>query len=176
MAINFHGMNQLVNDKPDQYNEVYANWDQLSDEEKDRFEYYFKPYGENDLGAYTPASISGSCYYGYRGKHGFVHSWGVTFAAPLGVAWIPSFNASKYDPHPDPDHQAWSSTLNYGLEFSRTKFPIFAGVSLPLHDRKNSADPSDPYNEEPFRKWDWPDWGDFLQQWTVGIGVKATMF
>jgi hypothetical protein len=176
MAINFYGKNQLVNDKPDQYNEVYQNWDNLSSEEKDRFEYYFKPYGENDLGAYSPPSLSASYYYGYRGKRGFVHSWGATFAVPLGVAWIPSFNATKYDPHPDPDHQAWSSTLNYGLEFSRSKFPIFVGVSLPLHDRKNSADPSDPYNEDPFRKWDWPDWNDFLQQWTVGIGIKSTMF
>lgn len=165
MAINFDGKNQLVVDEPDQYAAVAQRWEDLSPEQKERFEYVFKPYGENDLGAYTPPSANLSAYFGYRGIDHYVHSWGVTFSAPFGVAWIPAFSASNYDPKPDPDHKAWTATLNYGLEFSKPKFPIFVAVSLPINDK---ADPEG--------KWNSPDWSDFAQSWTASIGMKSTLF
>jgi hypothetical protein len=140
----------------------------------DRFEYHFKWYGENDLGGYTPPSVSASIAYAYRGQEHFVHSFGVNFSAPLGVAWIPSEKVGKYDPRPDPDHQAWSAAFVYGLEFSRTDYPIFLAFSLPLHDKSNGADPEDEYDESPMRKWDMPDFGAFLEEWTLAVGIKAS--
>ncbi len=140
-----------------------------------RFKYRFKPYGENDLGAFTPPSAGGSIAYGYRGQPGFVHSFGVNFSAPLGVAWISSEKTDTYDPRPDPDHQAWSASLVYGLEFSRTDFPIFMAFSLPIHDKAES-NAKDEYDESPMKKWNAPDWGDFGQQWTIAVGVKGSFF
>ena len=140
----------------------------------DRFEYHFKWYGENDLGGYTPPSASASIAYAYRGQEHFVHSFGVNFSAPLGVAWIPSEKVGKYEPRPDPDHQAWSAAFVYGLEFSRTDYPIFLAFSLPLHDKSNGADPEDEYDESPMRKWDMPDFGAFLEEWTLAVGIKAS--
>ncbi len=140
----------------------------------DRFEYHFKWYGENDLGGFTPPSVSASVAYAYRGQENFVHSFGVTFSAPLGVAWIPSEKVGVYDPRPDPDHLAWSMAFVYGLEFSRSDYPIFLAFSLPLHDRSNAANPNDEYDESPMRKWNLPDWGAFLEEWTLAIGIKAS--
>ncbi|WP_163438594.1 hypothetical protein [Fibrobacter succinogenes] len=142
----------------------------------DRFEYRFKPYGENDLGAYTPPSVGGSIAYGYRGRPGIVQSFGVNFSVPLGVAWINSEKVGTYDPRPDPDHQAWSVAFAYGIEFSNADFPVFLAVSLPLHDKSNAADPDDEYDESPMRKWDTPDWSDFGQQWTIAVGIKGSFF
>ena len=142
----------------------------------DRFEYRFKPYGENDLGAYTPPSVGGSIAYGYRGRPGIVQSFGVNFSVPLGVAWINSEKVGTYDPRPDPDHQAWSVAFAYGIEFSNSDFPIFLAVSLPLHDKSNAADPENEYDESPMRKWDAPDWSDFGQQWTIAVGIKGSFF
>ena len=142
----------------------------------DRFEYRFKPYGENDLGAYTPPSVGGSIAYGYRGRPGIVQSFGVSFSVPLGVAWINSEKVGTYDPRPDPDHQAWSVAFAYGIEFSNADFPVFLAVSLPLHDKSNAADPDDEYDESPMRKWDTPDWSDFGQQWTIAVGIKGSFF
>lgn len=142
----------------------------------DRFEYRFKPYGENDLGAYTPPSVGGSIAYGYRGRPGIVQSFGVNFSVPLGVAWINSEKVGTYDPRPDPDHQAWSVAFAYGIEFSNSDFPIFLAVSLPLHDKSNAADPENEYDESPMRKWDTPDWSDFGQQWTIAVGIKGSFF
>lgn len=130
-----------------------------------RFYYRAKAYGENDLGGYTPPSISATAYFGYRGYEGYVHSWGVMFGAPLGVAWIPSPIVNKYDPIPDPDHKAWSAALVYGLEFSKQKFPLFLAVSLPIHDI------ADPYGN-----WNGPDWKDFRHQWTFAFGFKTSLF
>jgi hypothetical protein len=130
-----------------------------------RFYYRAKPYGENDLGGYTPPSVSATAYFGYRGYEGYVHSWGMMFNAPLGVAWIPSPNINTYNPIPDPDHKAWSAALVYGLEFSKQKFPLFMAISLPIHDK------SDPYGN-----WNGPDWKDFCQQWTFSLGFKASLF
>ena len=142
----------------------------------DRFEYRFKPYGENDLGAYTPPSVGGSIAYGYRGRPGIVQSFGVNFSVPLGVAWINSEKVGTYDPRPDPDHQAWSVAFAYGIELSDSDFPVFLAVSLPLHDKSNAADPENEYDESPMRKWDAPDWSDFGQQWTIAVGIKGSFF
>ena len=112
----------------------------------DRFEYHFKWYGENDLGGYTPPSVSASLAYAYRGQENFVHSFGITFSEPLGVAWISSEKVGTYDPRPDPDHKAWSFAFVYGLEFSRVDYPIFLAFSLPLHDKSNGADALVPFS------------------------------
>ena len=142
----------------------------------DRFKYRFKPYGENDLGAFTPPSIGGSIAYGYRGRAGIVQSFGVNFSIPLGVAWISSESVGNYDPRPDPDHQAWSMSLVYGLEFSNQDFPVFLAFSLPIHDKAGGADSNNEYSEKPMKKWNAPDWSDIGQQWTIAVGVKGSFF
>ena len=156
-----------------EFNDSY--WSKIS-HEGDRFEYRFKPYGENDLGAYTPPSVSASVAYGYRGRAGIVQSLGLNFSAPLGVAWISSEKAGTYDPRPDPDHQAWSLAIAYGIEFSNPDFPVFLAFSVPIHDKANAADPRDEYDESPMKEWNAPDWGDILQQWTFAVGVKGSFF
>ena len=156
-----------------EFNDSY--WEGM-DHDGDRFEYRFKPYGENDLGAYTPPSVGGSIAYGYRGRPGIVQSFGANFSVPLGVAWINSEKVGTYDPRPDPDHQAWSVAFAYGIEFSNADFPVFFAISLPLHDKSNAADPDDEYDESPMRKWDAPDWSDFGQQWTIAVGIKGSFF
>ena len=156
-----------------EFNDSY--WEGMEHEGK-RFEYRFKPYGENDLGAYTPPSVGGSIAYGYRGRPGIVQSFGVNFSVPLGVAWINSEKVGTYDPRPDPDHQAWSVAFAYGIEFSNADFPVFLAISLPLHDKSNAADPDDEYDESPMRSWDAPDWSDFGQQWTIAVGIKGSFF
>ena len=156
-----------------EFNDSY--WEGM-DHDGDRFEYRFKPYGENDLGAYTPPSVGGSIAYGYRGRPGIVQSFGVNFSVPLGVAWINSEKVGTYDPRPDPDHQAWSLAFAYGIEFSNADFPVFFAISLPLHDKSNAADPDDEYDESPMRKWDAPDWSGFGQQWTIAVGIKGSFF
>lgn len=143
------------------------------DTDDDRFEYHFKWYGENDLGGFTPPSLSASIAYAYRGQENFVHSFGLTFSAPLGVAWIPSEKVGVYDPRPDPDHKAWSAALVYGLEFSKSDYPIFVAFSLPLHD-KTESNSKDEYDESPMRKWNLPDFDAFLEEWTLAIGIKAS--
>ena len=104
-----------------EFNDSY--WENLK-HKGDRFEYRFKPYGENDLGAFTPPSVGASIAYGYRGRPGIVQSLGLSFSVPLGVAWISSEKVGSYDPRPDPDHQAWSAAIAYGLEFSNADFPV----------------------------------------------------
>ena len=156
-----------------EFNDSY--WSKIS-HEGDRFEYRFKPYGENDLGAYTPPSVSASVAYGYRGRAGIVQSLGLNFSAPLGVAWISSEKAGTYDPRPDPDHQAWSLAIAYGIEFSNPDFPVFLAFSVPIHDKANAADPRDEYDDSPMKEWNAPDWGDILQQWTFAVGVKGSFF
>jgi len=155
------------------FNDSY--WENI-ETEGDRFEYRFKPYGENDLGAFTPPSVGGSIAYGYRGIPGFVHSFGLTFSAPLGVAWIASEKVGTYDPKPDPDHQAWSAAFVYGLEFSSADIPVFVAFSLPIHDKAGGADPDDEYSEKPMKEWNAPDWSDLGQQWTIAVGIKGSFF
>lgn len=155
-------------------NEFLDSW--LSDYKgvhSKRFYYDWKNYGENDLGDYTPPSLSASIHYGYRGVEGMVHSFGISFSAPLGVAWIRSEKVGVYDPRPDPDHQAWSAAFVYGAEFTRDDFPIFMAISIPLHDQANTPG-ADEYDEAPMSHWDSPDWDDFLQQWTIALGFKTS--
>jgi hypothetical protein len=139
-----------------------------------RFYYNVKPYGENDLGGFTPPSASFSLTYAYRGVENFIHSGTILFSAPLGVAWIPSEKTGQYAPRPDPDQKMWSAAFVYGLEFSKPKYPLFVAFSLPLHDKSNSPG-ADEFNTSVY-KWDAPDFKDFLQQGTIAFGVKSTMF
>ena len=81
-----------------------------------------------------------------------------------------------YDPRPDPDHQAWSISLVYGIEFSNPDFPVFLAFSLPIHDKAGGADAKNEYSEKPMKKWNAPDWSDIGQQWTIAVGVKGSFF
>jgi hypothetical protein len=162
----FTGENEFLDTYYDGYKDRKSN---------KRFYYRFKPYGENDLGDYTPPSLSGSATFAYRGVPNYVHSFGLAFSAPLGVAWIHSESSSKYDPRPDPDHQAWMALLSYGLEFSKPKYPLFFAVALPIHDKSAGAQENE-YDPTPMRKWNAPDWGDILKQWTFAFGFKASLF
>jgi hypothetical protein len=183
-AINFKGKNQFINNQKDQYNDLYKMWDSLSSKEKERFEYYFKPYAENDLGAYTPPSVTASVYFGDKKSFdykGLTHSWGVTFSVPIGVAWIPYYDCKTYDPRPDPDHQTWKASLNYGLEIHNPTLPLFIAISLPVHDQTaanstTSPKARDEYDTRPMAHWDPPDWKDIGQQWGLSVGMKATLF
>lgn len=140
-----------------------------------RFYYDWKFYGESDLGDFTPPSLTGAVHYGYRGIPGMVHSVGLTFSAPLGVAWIRSEQVGVYDPRPDPDHKAWSAALVYGAEFSRDTYPIFMAFSLPFHDKANAPGANE-YDETPMASWDAPDWKDLAQQWVVALGFKTSFW
>ena len=159
-----------------EFNDSY--WKNIKNKDGDRFKYRFKPYGENDLGAFTPPSIGGSIAYGYRGRAGIVQSFGLNFSVPLGIAWIASEQANDgvYDPRPDPDHQAWSISLVYGIEFSNPDFPVFLAFSLPIHDKAGGADAKNEYSEKPMKEWNAPDWSDIGQQWTIAVGVKGSFF
>lgn len=139
-----------------------------------RFYYRAKPYGENDLGGFTPPNLGFGVSYAYRGVEHFVHSWNFVFSAPLGVVWIPSEKTNQYNPRPDPDHKAWTAAIAYGLEFSREKFPLFIGVSLPIHSKPSPG--KDEMDPKPLAKWTAPDYNDILQQWTIAVGFKSTMF
>lgn len=151
--------------------------DYKSQTSSDRFYYRFKPYGESDLGDYVPPRLSTGVTYAYRGVPKYVHSFGFSFSAPLGVGWIHSENSSRYDPRPDPDHKAWEVVLVYGLEFSRPKFPVFIAVALPIHDKApGKVDPDKEYDPEPMKDWNAPDWEDFFQQWAVAVGIKSALF
>lgn len=138
-----------------------------------RFYYDWKGYGETDLGDYVPPSLSLGVHYGYRGVPGMVHSFGFTFGAPLGVAWIRNEQVGLYDPRPDPDHKAWSAALVYGAEFSQDDFPIFMAFSLPFHDKANAPNANE-YDPKPMSKWDGPDTKDLFQQWIVALGFKTS--
>jgi len=131
--------------------------------DSERFYYRFKPYGESDLGAYTPPSVSLAGYYAYRGQAGYVHSFGLFMSAPLAVAWIPNPAINEYAPIPDPGHKTWSGALTYGLEFSRTEYPLFLVVSKPIHDKS-----------DPLGNIDGPDWRAFLNEWVFAFGIKST--
>ena len=154
----------------------HARWDLLSSEQKKRFEYWFKPYGENDLGGYTPPSITAAAYFGYRGMEHYVHSFGVKVWVPFGVAWIPDFSASSYNPSPDPDNKTWSITLHYGLEFSRSDYPIYLAINKVIICGSNKNDMKNAFDERALAKWRTPDLKDLLNMWTFAIGIKTTMF
>ncbi|HUI90962.1 MAG TPA: hypothetical protein VLX68_01835 [Chitinivibrionales bacterium] len=173
-AVNFSGKNSYF----PLYNNAEA-WNLLSADQKNRFKYYFKPFGENDLGAYFPPSITLSGFYGTKELAGFVHSFGLMFSAPLGVSWIPGFDATTYNPTPDPDNQAWTATLCYGLEFSRPNFPVFVAAYVPIHSKTASAtnaQAANPFDSKPMAQWNAPDFHDILHRWSVFIGTKTTLF
>ena len=175
-AVNFHGKNRFVNNKADQYNAIDSRWNLLSDEQKKRFQYHFKPYGENDLGGYVPPSLTAALYYGNRRQVKYVHSYGIKVWIPLGVAWIPAYSASTYDPVPDPNNKTWSITLHYGLEFSRPEYPFFLSINKTIVSR-STPNPNDPYDEKSLGKWHGPDMNELLHSnWIVAFGIKATMF
>lgn len=149
----------------------YSNYkDQIGNA---RFYYRAKHYGENDLGDYVPPSLSLGAVYAYRGKENFVHSVGLTFSAPLGVAWIHSYKTDIYNPIPDPDHKAWRASLSYGLEFSREKFPVYIAIAKPISDKSPGDTKGDP---NPMKKWNAPDWESFKNEWIIAVGIKSTMF
>jgi hypothetical protein len=175
-AINFYGKNRLVNNSPDQYSDVASRWDLLTDEQKKRFEYYFKPYGENDLGGYTPPSITVTAYYGNRRQAGYMHSYGVKLWIPLGVAWAPNFQAGSYNPLPDPNHKSWSLTLHYGLEFSRPEYPLYFAINKTIWG-KSYSNPNDKYDEKPLATMHAPEMKSlFGDNWIFAAGIKTTMF
>ncbi len=173
-AVNFSGKNSYF----PLYNDT-GTWNLMSADQKKRFEYFFKPYGENDLGGYSPPSVTVSAFYGYKGLENFVHSFGLMFSAPIGVSWIPNFDPSQYNPTPDPDNQSWTATLCYGLEFSQRNFPIFVAAYVPFHGKTASATNAqlaDPYDTKPMAQWNAPDWHDVLHRWSVFVGTKTTLF
>jgi hypothetical protein len=179
----FSGKNEFL----DKYYKDYKSFEDSSDDAgMRRFFYRFKPYGENDLGDYTPPSLTASFYYGYKAIEHYMHSWGISFSVPLGVAWIhnevvpKTENRTVYDPRPDADHKAWSATLGYGMEVSKPKFPIFFGVSVPIHDQSATSEfhdykPKGKYDMDAFGRWDPPDWKDLGQQVSISVGVKSTI-
>jgi hypothetical protein len=150
---------------------------QTASENRRRFYYRFKPYGENDRGGYFPPALSCDAIYAYRGIPKMVHSVQCYFYAPLGVRWVPSYNQSSnlYDPRPDPDNRAWDAVLADGVEFSRDIFPIFLGFALPIHDARGIAG-ADAYDPAPFGKWHAPDWNELGEEWIVALGFKVAMF
>jgi len=103
--------------------------------------------------------------YAYRGAPKLTQSFQLFFMAPCGVRWIPGYIPTLYNPIADPDHRAWDAVLSYGIEFSKERFPLFLGIGMPIHDRKDAVG-----------KWDAPDWGDIGNEWIFAFGFKATMF
>ncbi len=175
-AINFNGKSKYVNNGKDQYNDIDARWELLTGEEKKRFQYHFKPYGENDLGGYTPPSITATVYYGNRRQMNYVHSYGAKVWIPLGVAWIPNYSAGRYDPMPDPNHKSWSVTLHYGLEFSRSEYPLYFAVNKTIWGR-SALNQNNQYDEKTLAQMHAPDLKQLLNDnWTFALGIKATMF
>jgi hypothetical protein len=150
--------------------------DLMTGEQKQRFNYYFKPYGENDLGGYTPPSVYAAVYYGDKHDPVYVSSYGFSLSVPLGVTWIPSYVANSYDPIPDPDFWTWSGTLQYGLELSNERHPVYFVVQKMIHDRSNPPGQSDRYNPDAVNHWDGPDWRDFAYTWSFTIGVRTSLF
>jgi hypothetical protein len=142
----------------------------------DRFYYRFKPYGENDLGDFTPPSGTLGLTWAYTGHENRVQSIGFTFNAPFGVAWMHSEGAGSYAPKPDPDFKPWSVTFQYGYEFSNEVFPIYFAIQLPLSAQKNTINPDNEFDETPLRKWTAPDWSGFLQTGSIFLAFKSTFF
>jgi len=136
-------------------------------ENRQRFYYHslIKPYGESDRGDYYPPSISGDAIYAYRGVPKLLQSFQFYFTVPCGVRWIHSPVPTEYKPFADPDNRAWDVVLSYGVEFSRDAVPLFLGIGLPVHDRK-----------DPYGRWDAPDWAAIGQEWVVALGIRAALF
>lgn len=132
---------------------------------RDRFYYksWFKPYGESDRGDYYPPSASFDAIYARRGEQ-TVQSFQLVFSAPLGVRWIHSYDPKLYNPQPDPDNRAWDLGLGYGLELTRDMLPLFFGVGLPVHAKRDASG-----------DWRGPDWRNVGQEWIFALGFKAIL-
>jgi hypothetical protein len=169
-----------VSGKSSYNDEAAGGWgydtDLMSDEEKKRFEYYFKPYGENDLGGYTAPSLYGAVYYGDKRSSHYVHSYACTFTIPLQVNWIPNYSASVYDPIPDPDFWTWSGTLQYGVEFSNKDHPLYLVVAKQIHDRATPPGQNNRYSVKTVNTWNGPDWRDFASTWSFAVGIRTSAF
>jgi hypothetical protein len=172
-VINFSGTNKFNDTKT-------GGWGYetglMSDKEKKRFEYYFKPYGENDLGGFTAPSLYGALYYGDKRNPRYVYSYGATVSVPLQANWIPSYLASAYDPLPDPDFWTWSGTLQYGIEFSHEERPLYLVFAKQIHDKATPPSQNDRYNVAAVTTVNGPDWRDFWNTWSLGIGIRTSAF
>jgi hypothetical protein len=157
--VRFNKKNQYLETDYKAYKNVTVN--------RSRFYYksILKPYGENDRGDYFPPSVSLDAIYAYRGAKRLTQSLQFFFTAPCGVKWIHSYVPTEYNPIPDPDHRAWDGVLSYGIELPNERFPLFFGIGLPIHDRK-----------DPAGKWDAPDWENIGNEWIFALGFKAVLF
>jgi hypothetical protein len=151
----FTGRNEFL----DTYFKEYS-----SRKDNRRFYYRFKPYGENDLGAYLPPSISGGIYYSSISSN-YVNSFGLFLQAFLSRGWVYSPDVNIYAPFPDPNHKMWNSAFVYELELTKEKLPFFLAVSLPLHDKPDTLGSIDG-----------PEWRDFLNYWIFAVGIRTTLF
>jgi hypothetical protein len=165
--LSFSGKNSLLSTDYALYTDAIDN--------RERFYYHFKPYGESDRGDYYPPALNFNAAYAYRGSAKYVHSVQLNFTAPLGVRWIHSYVPTHYDPYPDPDNRAWDVVLGYGLEFRRDRLPLFLGIGLPIHSRKGTPT-NDRYDPKPFAQWNAPDWGALGEEWIFAFGFRAGMF
>jgi hypothetical protein len=144
----------------------YRDYARTTGKTRSRFHYgsWLKPYGESDRGDYYPPSASFDVIYARRAER-TVQSFQVFFSAPTGVRWIHSPDPALYDPKPDPDNRAWDLAFGYGLETSSDIMPLFFGVGMPVHAKRNiSGD------------WTSPDWGNLGQEWIFALGFKAILF
>lgn len=171
--INFSGINK--------YNDAAAGgWgydtDLMAGDEKRRFEYHFKPYGENDLGGYTAPSLYGAVYYGDKRHPRYVQSYGLTLSVPLQANWIPDYRVSHYDPIPDPDFWTWSGTMQYGIEFSHEERPLYLVFAKQIHDKATPPSQNDRYNPAAVTTVNGPDWRDFWNTWSFAVGIRTSAF
>lgn len=158
-AVRFDKKNQYLDTDYRHYKNTTIN--------RERFYYrhIIKPYGENDRGDYIPPSLSFDAVYAYRSIPGITQSLQFFYASPLGIRWVHSYVPTEYNPLPDPDHRAWDLVISYGVEFSNNHLPLFLGVGLPIHDRK-----------DPHGIWNAPDWENIGQEWIFAFGVKTALF
>jgi hypothetical protein len=172
-GVNFSGTNKYNDD-------ASGGWgyetDLMSGEEKRRFVYRFKPYGENDLGGYTAPSLYGAVYYGDKRNPRYVPSYALTLSIPLQVNWIPNYSASLYDPIPDPDFWTWSGTLQYGIEFSHEERPLYLVFAKQIHDRATPPSQNERYTVDAVTTVNGPDWRDFWNTWSLAIGIRTSAF
>ncbi|MBN1575985.1 MAG: hypothetical protein JW913_05495 [Chitinispirillaceae bacterium] len=136
-------------------------------ENRERFYYRWpvKPYGESDRGDYYPPSLTIEGAYGWFRNAAIVHSLQVSFSATLGTRWIRHYEPTRYAPYPDPDHRAWSTLLSYGVEFSRFRFPLFAGFGVPVSDRRGGNN-----------QWDGIDTDALFREWIFVAGFTVGFF
>lgn len=126
------------------------------------YKHYVKPYGETDRGDYYPPTLLFDAAYGKAASGGTVHSLQASMAVPCATRWIHHYNPQRYDPSPDPDHQAWRLLLAYGVEFRLFPCPIFAGAGLPIGDKRGPND-----------RWDGIDTDYLFREWIFTAGITC---